>query len=82
MIIAQVCLRLATIKGYSKMCSFTVLGWSAWVGMLWIGVYNSVFQVLSIPTQQLHTAIEDEWTNIPQATINKLFYLCVCVCDG
>ncbi len=26
MIIAQVCLRLATIKGYSKMCSFTVLG--------------------------------------------------------
>ncbi len=26
MIIAQVCLRLATIKGQSKMCSFTVLG--------------------------------------------------------
>ncbi len=26
MIIAQVCLRLATIKGYSKVCSFTVLG--------------------------------------------------------
>ncbi len=26
MIIAQVCLRLATIKGHSKMCSFTVLG--------------------------------------------------------
>ncbi len=25
-IIAQVCLRLATIKGHSKMCSFTVLG--------------------------------------------------------
>ncbi len=28
MIIAQVCLRLATIKGHSKMCSFTVLGGS------------------------------------------------------
>ncbi len=27
-IIAQVCLRLATIKGHSKMCSFTVLGGS------------------------------------------------------
>ncbi len=26
MIIAQVCLRLATIKSYSKMCSFNVLG--------------------------------------------------------
>ncbi len=26
MIIAQVCLRLATIKGHSRMCSFTVLG--------------------------------------------------------
>ena len=28
MIIAQVCLRLATIKGHSKMCRFTVLGGS------------------------------------------------------
>ncbi len=28
MIIVQVCLRLATIKGHSKMCSFTVLGGS------------------------------------------------------
>ncbi len=28
MIIAQVCLRLATIKGHSIMCSFTVLGGS------------------------------------------------------
>ncbi len=27
MIIAQLCLRLATIKDHSKMCSFTVLGW-------------------------------------------------------
>ncbi len=26
MIVAQVCLRLATIKGRSKICSFTVLG--------------------------------------------------------
>ncbi len=26
MIIAQVCLRLAPIKGHSKMCSFTILG--------------------------------------------------------
>ncbi len=26
MIVAQVCLRVAKIKGHSKMCSFTVLG--------------------------------------------------------
>ncbi len=26
MIIAQVCLRLATVKGHSKICSFTALG--------------------------------------------------------
>ncbi len=31
MIIAQVCLGLATIKGHSKMCSFTVLGVSGGV---------------------------------------------------
>ncbi len=37
-------------------------------GMLWIGVYDSVFQFI----QQLHTDIEEEWTNIPQATINNL----------
>ncbi len=30
MIIAQVCLRLATIKGHTKMCSFTVLGGPGW----------------------------------------------------
>ncbi len=29
MTIAQVCFRLATIKGHSKMCSFTVLGGSS-----------------------------------------------------
>ena len=40
-------------------------------GMLWIDMYGSVFQ---FPTniQQLRTAIEEEWDNIPQATINSL----------
>ncbi len=42
-------------------------------GMLWIGVYDSVFQFLPIwQLLQLRTAIEEEWTNIPQATINNL----------
>jgi hypothetical protein len=36
-------------------------------GMLWIGVYDRVFQFL-----QLCTAIDEEWDNIPQATINSL----------
>jgi len=31
MIIAQVSVRLATIKGHSKMCSFTILGDPRWI---------------------------------------------------
>ncbi len=38
-------------------------------GMLWIGVNDSVFPA---NIQQPRTAIEEEWTNIPQATINNL----------
>jgi hypothetical protein len=39
-------------------------------GVLLIDMYNSV----PVPTniQQLRTAIEEEWDNIPQATINRL----------
>jgi hypothetical protein len=39
-------------------------------GVLLIDMYNSV----PVPTniQQLRTAIEEEWDNIPQATINSL----------
>ncbi len=40
-------------------------------GMLWISVYDSVFEVLPI-SSNFRTAIEEEWTNIPQATINNL----------
>ncbi len=40
-------------------------------GMLWI---MSIRQRVPVPAniQQLHTAIEEEWTNIPQHTINNL----------
>ncbi len=42
-------------------------------GMLWIGVYNSVLQFLPISSNfAFHLSIEEEWTNIPQATINNL----------
>ncbi len=40
-------------------------------GMLWIGVYDSVFQFLPI-SSNFAPAIEEESTNIPQATINNL----------
>jgi len=40
LIIAQVCLRLATIKGHSKMCNFPVLGEGSG--------FDCVFQVLPI----------------------------------
>jgi hypothetical protein len=35
--------------------------------MLWIDVYNSVFQ-FQPKIQQLRTAIEEEWDNRPQST--------------
>lgn len=50
-----------------------VLAWPAdsWTfsmfGMFWIGVYHGVFQFL----HQCRTPVE-EWTNIPQATVNNL----------
>ncbi len=54
-------------------------------GMLWIGIYDSAFQFLPI-IQQLRTAIEEEWTNIPQATINNLINSmrrrCVALCEA
>jgi hypothetical protein len=40
--------------------------------MLWIDVYDSCVQVPA-NIQQLHTAIEEDWDNIPQATTNSLF---------
>ncbi len=46
MIIAQVCLRLATIKGHSKMCSFTVL----------VGVGPKTSQYLVWPPFASHSA--------------------------
>ncbi len=54
-------------------------------GILWIGVYDSVFPVPA-NIQQLRTAIEEEWTNIPQATINNLINSkrrrCVALCEA
>jgi hypothetical protein len=40
-------------------------------GMLWIDVYDNVFQ-FPPNIQQLRTAIEEEWDDIPQTTINSL----------
>jgi hypothetical protein len=39
-------------------------------GMLWINMYDSVFQFANI--QQFHTDVEEEWYSIPQAIINSL----------
>jgi hypothetical protein len=39
-------------------------------GMLWIDVYDNVPDPANI--QQLCTAIEEEWDNISQGTINSL----------
>jgi hypothetical protein len=41
------------------------------IGLLWIDMYDSMFQFPQ-NIQPFFTAIEEEWDNIPQATINSL----------
>ncbi len=57
-----------------------VLAWPAYppdmspIGHVWDAQDRRIRQCVPVPAniQQLHTAIEEEWTNIPQATINNL----------
>jgi hypothetical protein len=41
---------------------------------VWVALDRRVRQRVPVPTniQQLYTATEEEWDNIPQATINSL----------
>ena len=41
-------------------------------GMLWIRHIYDTYTTIPANIRQLRTAIEEEWTNIPQATINNL----------
>uniref|UniRef100_A0AAZ3S4W1 Tc1-like transposase DDE domain-containing protein n=1 Tax=Oncorhynchus tshawytscha TaxID=74940 RepID=A0AAZ3S4W1_ONCTS len=57
-----------------------VLPWPAYspdmstIELIWDALDRCVRQRVPVPTniQQLHTAIEEEWDNIPHATINSL----------
>ncbi len=57
-----------------------VLAWPAYspdmspIEHVWDTLDRRIRQRIPVPAniQQLHTAIEEEWTNIPQATINNL----------
>ncbi len=57
-----------------------VLAWPAYspdmspIEHVWDALDRRIRQHVPVPAniQQLHTAIEEEWTNIPQATINNL----------
>ncbi len=57
-----------------------VLAWPAYspnmspIEHVWDALDRHIRQRVPVPAniQQLHTAIEEEWTNIPQATINNL----------
>jgi len=57
-----------------------VLAWPAYspnispIEQVWDALDRCIWQRVPVPAniQQLRTAIEEEWTNIPQATINKL----------
>jgi len=45
----------------------------------WDALDQRIWQHVPIPAniQQLYRAIEEEWTNIPQATIDNLFFLLI-----
>ncbi len=57
-----------------------VLAWPAYsldmspIEHIWDALDRRIWQRVPVPAniQQLHTAIEEEWTNIPQATISNL----------
>ncbi len=59
-----------------------VLAWPAYsldmspIERVWDALDRRIRQRVPVPAniQQLHTAIEEEWTNIPQATINNQIY--------
>ncbi len=78
MIIAQVCLRLATIKGHSKMCSFTVLGGGG-------SENQSVFGVTTICLTQCNTSPSHRVDQIVDCSLWKvgplLFNGCVKLLD-
>ncbi len=60
--------------------NITVLAWPAYspdmspIEHVWDALDRRIRQRVPVPAniQQLHTVIEEEWTNIPQATINNL----------
>ncbi|KAL0182190.1 hypothetical protein M9458_021565 [Cirrhinus mrigala] len=71
-----------------------VLAWPAYspdmspIEHVWDALDRLIQQRVPVPAniQQLHTAIEEEWTNIPQATINNLInsmrWRCVALSEG
>jgi transposase len=69
-----------------------VLPWPAYppdmsppIEHVWDALDRHVRQLVPVPAniQELHTAIEEEWDNIPQATINSLinsmWRRCICI---
>ena len=74
--IAQVCLWLPTIKGHSEMHSYALLSpIDHGSGCSGYDTYMiRLRQRLPVPAniQQFRIATEEEWTNIPQATISNL----------
>ncbi len=74
MYVARICTQFLEAE------NITVLAWPAYsldkspIEHVWDALDRRIRQRVPVPAniQQLHTAIEEEWTSIPQATINNL----------
>ncbi len=72
--VARIC------TGFLEAENIPVLAWPAYspdmspIEYVWDALDRHIQQCVPVPAniQQLRTAIEEEWTNIPQATINNL----------
>ncbi len=76
---------------FLKAENIPVLAWPAYspnmspIEHVWDALDRCIRQRVPVPAniQQLHTAIEEEWTNIPQATINNLINsIALCEANG
>ncbi len=72
--VARICTQFLEAENIPVSCMASILTDMSPLEHVWDALYRLIQQCVPVPAniQQLRTAIEEEWTNIPQATINNL----------